>query len=110
MGKPSRLSKQGNQSTALTASRDNHVIPSVLGCSHRTVFIFHFEFSEGNLSSEGGRAKQESDVTAVMQNTSTRGDGDVLHHVGGGWEEKAHWMHIVLLNASEHVSPRWALI
>lgn len=84
MGKPSRLSKQGNQLMVPTASRDNHVIPSVLGCSHRTVFIFHFEFSAGNLSSEGGRAKQESDVTAVMQNTSTRGDGDVLHHVSKG--------------------------
>lgn len=81
MGKPSHLSMQRNQLTPPTASRDNHVIPSVLGCSHTTVFIFHFQFSVGNLSSEGGGANQESDVTAVMQDTSTRGDGDVLHHV-----------------------------
>lgn len=109
MGKPSCLSKQGNQLTPTTASRDNHAIPSALDCSHGTLFIFHYHFSERNLSSEGGRANQESDFTAVMQNLYMRGDGDVLRHVLRGRRE-AHWMHIVLVKAPEHVSPRWALI
>lgn len=103
MGRPSCLRRQGNQLTPWTASRDNHAIPSALDCSHGTLFIFHFHFSEGNLSSEGGRASQESDFTAVMQNISTR--GDVLRHVLRGEEGSTLDAHCFSEGTRACVSP-----
>lgn len=84
MGKPSRLSKQA-------VSRKNHLITSALGSLH---------FSAENLSSGGGRAEQQSDVTPAMQDFSTwRG-----RRVVGERTVAAH----CAMKASEHVSPHWA--
>lgn len=87
MGKPSRLSKQGKTLTLQAVSRNNHVIPSTLGCSHC------FNSFQKRIPAQDGKEQSRSQTSHQQCTIFPGGEAETSYIISQGeWQEKEHWV------------------